>query len=158
MIGRYGATAVAVFASVCLVSSTAAGQTRTGDADGWTPPRTADGQPDLQGKWTLATFTPLERPDRFGDREFLTEEEAAELLNLLTASGTNPLARSVFGEEDPDLRNGVDSCFNRQLNLAGQRSAHRSPGRLDACAGGTRGPSPGEVHACWQNHLETAVS
>ena len=104
MTGRYGATTVAVFASVCLVSSTEAGQTQTGEADGWTPPRTADGQPDLQGKWTLATFTPLERPDRFGDRQFLTEEEAVELLNLLTALGTNPLARSVFGEEDPDLR------------------------------------------------------
>ena len=27
-----------------------------------TPPRTPDGQPDLQGVWTNATITPLERP------------------------------------------------------------------------------------------------
>ena len=28
----------------------------------WTMPRTADGKPDLQGNWTNATITPLERP------------------------------------------------------------------------------------------------
>ena len=32
-------------------------------ADGYTLPRTPDGQPDLQGFWTNATYTPLERPD-----------------------------------------------------------------------------------------------
>ena len=29
---------------------------------GWTPQRTADGQPDLRGIWTNATITPFERP------------------------------------------------------------------------------------------------
>ena len=29
-----------------------------------TPPRTPDGQPDLQGFWTNSTYTPLERPTR----------------------------------------------------------------------------------------------
>jgi hypothetical protein len=43
----------------------------------WTPPRTPDGQADLQGIWTNATITPLERPRELGDREFLTEAEAA---------------------------------------------------------------------------------
>ena len=43
----------------------------------WTPPRTPDGQPDLQGIWTNATLTPLERPDEFAGKAFLTEAEAA---------------------------------------------------------------------------------
>ena len=34
------------------------------------PPRTPWGDPDLQGRWTMATFTPLERPERFAGREF----------------------------------------------------------------------------------------
>jgi len=45
----------------------------------WRAPRTADGHPDLQGMWTSATITPLERPDEYGDRRALTPEEAAHL-------------------------------------------------------------------------------
>ena len=42
-------------------------------------PRTGWGAPDLQGVWDFRTITPLERPERLGDRAFLTEEEAANL-------------------------------------------------------------------------------
>jgi hypothetical protein len=41
-------------------------------------PRTADGRPDLQGFWSNATQTPLERPEELGGKEFFTEAEAAE--------------------------------------------------------------------------------
>ena len=41
------------------------------------PPRTPDGQPDLQGVWDYRTITPLERPKELGTKEFFTEEEAA---------------------------------------------------------------------------------
>ena len=40
--------------------------------------RTAWGDPDLQGLWSNATLTPLERPDTV-DQEYLTEAEAEEL-------------------------------------------------------------------------------
>lgn len=40
-------------------------------------PRTGDGKPDLQGDWTNATFTPLERPEALKDKEFFTPDEAA---------------------------------------------------------------------------------
>jgi hypothetical protein len=45
----------------------------------WTAPRTPDGRPDLQGIWTNATITPLERPRDLGAKEFYTEAEAAEV-------------------------------------------------------------------------------
>jgi len=45
----------------------------------WTQLRTPDGQPDLQGIWTNATITPLERPASLKDKAFLTEVEAAAL-------------------------------------------------------------------------------
>ncbi|MBZ5610360.1 MAG: hypothetical protein LAP38_19025 [Acidobacteriia bacterium] len=44
----------------------------------WTPPRTPDGKPDLQGIWTNGTMTPLERPRELAGKEFLTEQEAAD--------------------------------------------------------------------------------
>jgi hypothetical protein len=39
--------------------------------------RTPDGAPDLQGYWTNATVTPLERPKDLGNKAFFTPEEAA---------------------------------------------------------------------------------
>ena len=48
-------------------------------ASGWTLARTPDGQPDLQGTWTNATITPLERPKALAGKAFLTEAEAAAL-------------------------------------------------------------------------------
>jgi hypothetical protein len=49
-----------------------------GQAPEWAPPRTLDGQPDLQGFWTNSTYTPLERP-RDITKPFYTREEAAAL-------------------------------------------------------------------------------
>ena len=39
-------------------------------------PRMADGKPDLSGFYNIATLTPLQRPEKYGDNLFLTAEEA----------------------------------------------------------------------------------
>ena len=46
-------------------------------ASTWTGPRTADGQPDLQGIWTNATITPMERPADLAGKQFFSEQEVA---------------------------------------------------------------------------------
>jgi len=48
-------------------------------AKGWVAPKTAWGEPDLQGIWPLNNLiaTPLQRNEKYGDRRFLTEEELA---------------------------------------------------------------------------------
>ncbi len=45
----------------------------------WTPPLTPYGQPDLQGVWLNNSATPLERPKALEGRQFLTDDEVAEL-------------------------------------------------------------------------------
>jgi hypothetical protein len=45
-------------------------------------PQRAFAQVDLQGYWTNATPTPLERPAKFGGREFYTDAEMAENAKL----------------------------------------------------------------------------
>ena len=45
----------------------------------WTPTRTPDGQPDLQGVWTNATLTPFERTPELAGKATITEEEAAAI-------------------------------------------------------------------------------
>src|SRR5437870_6249014 len=40
--------------------------------------RTPDGQPDLQGIWSFATITPMERPADLAGKEFFTPKEAAD--------------------------------------------------------------------------------
>ncbi len=49
-------------------------------AEAWAAPQTPWGDPDLQGIWSSGyILTPLERPDAFEGREFVTDEEKAEL-------------------------------------------------------------------------------
>lgn len=66
-------------------------------ASDWQMPRTIDGQPDLQGVWENNTITPVERPQVFGDKEFLTDEDVEFLqqrLREIYAAGEDAL----FGE------------------------------------------------------------
>src|SRR6516164_7565345 len=75
--------------AIALVAACAAGQTKS-----WTPAQTPDGQPDLQGLWTNATLTPLERPADLAGKQFLTDQEAREF------------AQRALNDVDADRRDG----------------------------------------------------
>jgi hypothetical protein len=57
--------------AVALLAPVAAG------AQAYKAPRTADGQPDLQGVWDFRTITPMERPVSLGNKEFFASDAEA---------------------------------------------------------------------------------
>src|SRR2546422_1031349 len=62
-----------VFISLAAMASLALGQTAK-----HATARTPDGQPDLQGIWSGATITPLERPADLAGKPVFSEQEAKE--------------------------------------------------------------------------------
>ena len=65
--------AAPIAALAILLASPLLAQNRT---KAWTAPRTPDGHPDLQGVWTNATLTPVERPASVKDKATLSDQEA----------------------------------------------------------------------------------
>ena len=78
MTGRLHASLGTLAVAVLVASVAVAGQTRSAAGNASTAPRTAWGQPDLQGVWDFRTLTPMERPDELAGKEVLTAEEAAQ--------------------------------------------------------------------------------
>jgi hypothetical protein len=92
----------------CVVQLPVAGQSSDSS---WAPARTAYDQPDLQGIWTNNTATPMERPESFGDKAELSEEELARLAARLEEMRESSQAGDLLGDfliqrvlEDPDFR------------------------------------------------------
>src|SRR5438270_4614636 len=92
---------LAVITAVAWIApAPAAGQAKTRmAAKTWTAPRTADGQPDLQGLWTNATITPFERPKDLAGKEFFTQQEAAAYEKRI-AENSNRDKRGETAEAD----------------------------------------------------------
>jgi hypothetical protein len=80
---RHSALASIVLLATLPAAAQSPTRTQTGSATQrtktWTPPRTPDGQPDLHGVWLNNSATPLERPKALEGKEFLSDEELAEL-------------------------------------------------------------------------------
>src|SRR3954462_5656030 len=76
-------------AAIVVVPSASAQSTKS------RPARTADGRPDLQGTFTFATITPLQRPTALSGKDVLSPAEAAEF----EASENDRLNRDLFDPE-----------------------------------------------------------
>jgi hypothetical protein len=74
----------------------------------WTVPRTADGQPDLQGIWSNATITPFERPKELAGKEFFSEQEAADYEKRIVKE-SNRDRRG--GDADSDLKGAYNELW-----------------------------------------------
>ena len=96
MTARCSVVAVLAMALMSFVPGAEAGQTVA--SDNWTQPRTADGHPDLQGTWANNRATPMQRPEQFGDKASLTDEELAELTSQIAAFRNAEQAGDLLGD------------------------------------------------------------
>jgi len=72
---------IVLILTILFLHTPAIGQQKTGSSSRSGKPivsRTPWGDPDLQGVYTFATHTPLERPEQFADKATLSENEKAE--------------------------------------------------------------------------------
>ncbi len=87
---------VSGLAAALLIAATPAVAQQAG---GWSPPRTADGHPDIQGIWGNNSVTPLERPESLADRETLTDEELARVETRANELFAQDAGDAVFGDQ-----------------------------------------------------------
>lgn len=83
------AAMLVVVGSALLVAQPASQSERSGGRTPW-------GDPDLQGVWTNATLTPIERPASLSEKAVLTAEEAAAL-EVQSAADRDASDRFVLG-------------------------------------------------------------
>jgi hypothetical protein len=87
-----------------------------------TGPRTPDGRPDLQGNWSFATITPLERPTNLADKAVLTDQEAAEFEQQVAARAKQDEGRQRGTAADVS-RAYNDFWYDRGTRVAGTRQS-----------------------------------
>lgn len=73
------------------------------------PSRPFEGQSDLQGIWTNATLTPLERPAELAGKEFFSESEAAEYTKRMVER--NDADRRDTRDPENDLAVGYNAAW-----------------------------------------------
>ena len=65
----------------------------------WTPPRTSDGHPDLQGFWANNNATPLERPKELASHPVLTDEEVQAMRTKAEEMFVSGKVDAAFGDQ-----------------------------------------------------------
>ena len=106
-----------VTVAVCaLVVTASAAFAQGGRASNGRAGRTPDGQPDIQGVWTFATITPLERPSDLAGKAVLSDEEAAAL-EAQTAERNNVDVRNEKGT-DSDVGRAYNQFWWDQIGIA----------------------------------------
>lgn len=91
--------------------------------DAYEAPRTEFGHPDLQGVWNFSSSTPMQRPEQFGEQEFLTQEQIQAAIarqEAQAAAADAAAARLVVNPEAPaatDNPGGYNDFWMEMANI-----------------------------------------
>jgi hypothetical protein len=90
-------------------------------------PTTPWGDPDLQGIWTRDSEEPLQRPSKFKDKEFFTDQERAELDKLraeIIARDASKERRTINGKGSAEQ--DVGGAYNAEIYTSHLRLGKRT--------------------------------
>ena len=126
---RHAATiTITVLMFAAVLARPAVAQTQTADSGNWEVPRTVHGHPDLQGNWTNATLTPLQRPAGWEpvltwDKVTEIETGQAELVARTNTASDPDRGPPPAGGTDPICIDSGTSCYNEIYRAPGDKVA-----------------------------------
>ena len=127
--------------ALALVAVSMTGQTPAAPAKAkaGTPPRTAWGDPDLQGTWFVLADVPLERSAANAGKEFLTDQEVAA---ADAQKGLNPGRNARSADKAQDVSGAYNAVFNSVLKTGKRTSMIVDPpdGKIPPLVGGQGAP------------------
>lgn len=120
-----------ILATALALAALAASGALAAGRQPYAPPRTASGQPDLEGLWTTASLTPFERDPKFGERRALTPEEARAqeaaaarvVADASAPTGSDATAKDVpcsLTKESCDINAAWQDSSTRLLRVDGE--------------------------------------
>lgn len=107
-------TAAAILIVVVLSGTRVIGQTTSSGSSPRSSLKTPWGAPDLQGTWSNTTVVPFQRPQEYGNREFMTDEEYKKAEEALLKRDAQP-GRDSRESNGKDIR-GTEKDVARAYN------------------------------------------
>ena len=127
-------------------------------AEDYDVPRTEWGLPDLQGVWNFSSNVPMQRPEEFGERQFLTDDE-------ISAAQSQ---RFSLGAADAPTRSasGVEAFYNDTIwmeKIRGEGNVRTSliifppNGRIPELVEGIQNQPGGEIEAVGERPVRFVI-
>ena len=127
-------------------------------AEDYDVPRTQWGLPDLQGVWNFSSNVPMQRPEEFGEQQFLTDDE------ISAAQGQ----RFSLGAADAPTRSasGVEAFYNDTIwmeKIRGEGNVRTSliifppNGRIPELIEGIQNQPGGEIEAVGERPVRFVI-